>query len=148
MNDLRDLYQQVIIDHSRNPRHFGRIDAPAYTHEGYNPLCGDRLTVFFQKKNEVITEACFEGNGCAISIASASLMMEVLKEKSVAEANILFFQFHDLMTGIKQDTSHLGKLAVLAGVVKFPIRVKCATLCWHTALAALHHNTETRVKTE
>lgn len=81
-------------------------------------------------------------------MASASLMMEVLEEKSVTEANILFFQFHNLVTGIKQDTSHVGKLAVLAGVVKFPIRVKCATLCWHTALAALHHNTETLVKTE
>ncbi|ACJ20404.1 IscU [Coxiella burnetii CbuK_Q154] len=148
MSDLNDLYHQLIIDHGRNPRHFGRLEMPTHTHEGYNPLCGDRLTVFFQEKNGVITDARFEGSGCAISMASASLMMEALKGKSIQAAEILFSQFHDLVTGTKREAAQLGKLAVLAGVAEYPARVKCATLCWHTALAALHHNTTTLVKTE
>ena len=148
MSDLNDLYHQLIIDHGRNPRHFGRLEMPTHAHEGYNPLCGDRLTVFFQEKNGLITEARFEGSGCAISMASASLMMDALKGKSIQAAEILFSQFHDLVTGTKWETAQLGKLAVLAGVAEYPARVKCATLCWHTALAALHHNIATLVKTE
>lgn len=146
MHNLRDLYHQLIIDHSRNPRYFGRLDSYSYSYEGYNPLCGDQLTVFFQEKNGTLTETRFEGSGCAISIASASLMMETLKGKSIEKAEILFSQFYKLVTGIKQEVNQLGKLEVLMGVAEFPARVKCATLCWHTALAALHNHNETIMK--
>ncbi|QTS83854.1 Fe-S cluster assembly sulfur transfer protein SufU [Coxiella endosymbiont of Amblyomma nuttalli] len=148
MHDLRDLYQEIIIDHGRNPRNFAPLSAPTHTHEGYNPLCGDRLTVYFHEKDGVIKEACFEGSGCAISMASASLMMEMLKGKSIQEAENLFSQFHGLVTGKNSDTNRLGKLAVLAGVAEFPMRVKCATLCWHTTLAALRYKTKMTVRTE
>lgn len=148
MNDLLNLYQEIIIDHSRNPRNFTPLSAPTHTHEGYNPLCGDRLTVYFYEKDSVIQEACFEGSGCAISIASASLMIEMLKGKSVQEAEDLFFQFHNLVTGKNSDINRLGKLAVLAGVAGFPMRVKCATLCWHTTLAALRNKIKATERTE
>ena len=140
MSNVRDLYHQLIIDHSRNPRCFGRLKPCSYSYEGYNPLCGDQLIVFFQEKNGVITETRFEGSGCAISIASASLMMEKLKGKSIKEAELLFSQFYNLVTGTTQEVGQLGKLEVLMGVAAFPARVKCATLCWHTALAALHNH--------
>lgn len=148
IKELRDLYQEVIIDHSRNPRQFGQLPAPTHIHEGYNPLCGDQLTVYFQEEDGVIKETRFEGSGCAISMASASLMMEILKGKTIEEAEALFSQFHDLVTGRSNDIHQLGKLAVLAGVAEFPMRVKCATLCWHTTLAALHDEVKTPVRTE
>lgn len=139
MNDLRDLYQELIIDHSRNPRHFGYLADSTHVHDGYNPLCGDRLTVYCREEEGVIKEITFEGSGCAISIASASLMMEALKGKTLEQSKILFSQFHDLVTGNSSNLERFGKLAALAGVAKFPTRVKCATLCWHTMLAALHY---------
>ena len=148
MNDLRELYQEIIIDHGQNPRNFAPLSAPTHTHEGYNPLCGDRLTVYFHEKDSVIKEACFKGSGCTISMASASLMMEMLKGKSIQEAEDLFSQFHNLVTGKNSDIDRLGKLAVLAGVAEFPMRVKCATLCWHTTLAALRNRIKETVSTE
>ncbi|MFV9988861.1 MAG: Fe-S cluster assembly sulfur transfer protein SufU [Coxiella endosymbiont of Dermacentor nuttalli] len=141
MNDLRDLYQEIIIDHGRKPRHFGQLANPTHVHDGYNPLCGDRLTIYFREEEGVVKEATFEGSGCAISIASASLMMETLKGKTIKQSEALFSQFHDLMTGKSSNVEELGKLAVLSGVAEFPMRVKCATLCWHTMLSALRVQT-------
>lgn len=144
MNDLRDLYQEIIIDHGRKPRHFGRLADPTHVHDGYNPLCGDRLTVYFCEEEGVIKETTFEGSGCAISIASASLMMEALKGKTLEQSEILFSQFHDLVTGKSSNVEELGKLAALGGVAEFPTRVKCATLCWHTMFTALRGQIDLR----
>lgn len=146
MNNLRDLYQEVIIDHSQNPRNFRACTHANHIKEGYNPLCGDKITLYVTEKNGIIEDVCFKGEGCAISTASASLMSEVLKGKTVKEAQELFEEFKQLVTG-KGDSGKLGKLAVLAGVAEFPIRVKCATLVWHTLNAALH-NDSTKVTTE
>lgn len=143
MEELRELYQQVILDHNRNPRNFGRIDGANRRQEGYNPLCGDHLHLHLQVAEEeeaVIEDISFEGSGCAISKASASLMTEALKGSSAAEAKQLFERFHDLVTADPQaavDTTGVGKLAVFAGVREFPMRVKCATLAWHAMKAAL-----------
>jgi nitrogen fixation NifU-like protein len=139
MSDLRDLYQEVIIDHSRRPRNFGRLEQANHRAEGYNPLCGDKLTVYLKVDDGVIHDAKFEGAGCAISTASASLMTEALKGKTQAEAEALFAGFRSLVTGDGPAllTVPLGKLEVLAGVQEFPARVKCATLAWHTLSAAL-----------
>ena len=146
MNDLRELYQEVILDHSRQPRNFGRPDPCNREAEGYNPLCGDRVTIFLQIEDDTVQDVCFEGNGCAISLASASLMTEFLKGKSVDEARAVFGRFHDAMTGEDaQDMASLDKLAVLSGVREFPMRVKCATLAWHTFTAALDKDTGTVV---
>lgn len=145
MADLRDLYQEVIIDHSRRPRNFGRLEAHNRRAEGFNPLCGDRLTLYLKVADGIIEAAGFEGSGCAISTASASLLTEALPGKSVAQAEALFAAFHDLVTGAAPAAAAaadalvpLGKLRVLAGVREFPARVKCATLAWHTLRAALH----------
>lgn len=139
MMDLRDLYQEVIVDHSRRPRNFGKIADATHFAEGFNPLCGDKLTVFVKADaQQIITEVAFEGSGCAISTASASLMTEALKGKSIQQAEALFRGFHDLiMNQPAADPIELGKLQVLAGVKDFPSRVKCATLAWHTLHAAL-----------
>ena len=144
MEELRELYQQVILDHNRNPRNFGRIDGANRRQEGYNPLCGDHLQLHLQVGEgggeAVIEDISFEGSGCAISKASASLMTEALKGSSAAEARQLFERFHDLVTADPADavdTSGVGKLAVFAGVREFPMRVKCATLAWHAMKAAL-----------
>ena len=144
MEELRELYQQVILDHNRNPRNFGRIDGANRRQEGYNPLCGDHLHLHLQVAEgggeAVIEDISFEGSGCAISKASASLMTEALKGSSAAEARQLFELFHDLVTADPEDavdTSGVGKLAVFAGVREFPMRVKCATLAWHAMKAAL-----------
>ncbi|MFW0072777.1 MAG: Fe-S cluster assembly sulfur transfer protein SufU [Coxiella-like endosymbiont] len=140
MNNLIDLYQEIIVDHGRNPRNFASLSAPTHIHEGYNPLCGDRLIVYFHEEDGVIEEVCFEGSGCVISMASASLMTEMLKGKLIQEVENLFSQFHNLVTGKNSDDiNRLGKLSVLASVSAFPMRVKCVTLCWHTALAALRN---------
>ena len=136
MSDLRDLYQEVILDHNRAPRNFGPLPSANRKAEGHNPLCGDRVSVFLQVENDRIANIAFQGSGCAISTASASLMTEALKGKSVAEARGLFHGFHDLLTA-NGDADGLGKLAVFAGVREYPIRIKCATLAWHAVQAAL-----------
>jgi nitrogen fixation NifU-like protein len=140
MSDLRELYQEVILDHNRQPRNFRTLEGPDRTCEGFNPLCGDHLTVFLHLDGDVIREVTFQGSGCAISRASASLMTDALKGKTVAEAEVLFERFHDLVTSDPQtpaNTEGLGKLAVFAGVREYPSRVKCATLSWHTLRAAV-----------
>ena len=137
--DLKDLYRDVIVDHNRNPRNFGKLE-PADAHaDGHNPLCGDRLTVYVNLDGDRIRETKFEGNGCAISVASASLLTETVKGKSRAEFAKLFEDVHTLLTqhDANVDLASLGKLAALSGVREFPARVKCASLCWHTLNAAL-----------
>lgn len=145
MSDLRELYQEVILDHNRRPRNF-RVIAGANRHaEGYNPLCGDRLTLYLQVEGERITDASFEGSGCAISKASASMMTESVKGKTVAEAEALFERFHRMVTtppDAPADAEGLGKLAVFAGVREFPVRVKCASLAWHTMKSAVEAKDE------
>ena len=141
MGELRELYQEVILDHSKGPRNFGELAGANRRAEGYNPLCGDRETVFVRLEEDVLKEVGFRGTGCAISTASASMMTESLKGKTRAEAEALFERFHDLITGRdgekKPGAPELGKLAVFSGVREFPVRVKCATLPWHTLKAAL-----------
>ena len=139
MSDLRDLYQEVVIDHARRPRNFG-VPAQHNRHaEGFNPLCGDKLTLYLDVADGLIRNAGFEGAGCAISMASASLLTEALKGKTEAEAQDLFSAFHDLVTGqAAAGAAALGKLQVLAGVQEFPARIKCAILAWHTMRAALN----------
>jgi len=138
MSDLRDLYQEVILDHNRHPRNFGMLEGANRVAEGHNPLCGDRVRVYLQIEEDRIRGIAFRGSGCAISTASASLMTEALKGKTVEEARAMFHGFHDLVTtGGEGDADRLGKLAVFSGVREFPIRVKCATLAWHAAQAAL-----------
>jgi SUF system NifU family Fe-S assembly protein len=141
VNELRDLYQEVIIDHSKRPRNFRKL-ADGRHAEGFNPLCGDHVTVYVELQDDVVHDVSFEGSGCAISTASASVMTEILKGKTRAEAEALFQRFHDLVTGKPVDEENLGKLAVFAGVSEFPARVKCAILCWHTARAAIEGREE------
>ncbi|HVG06119.1 MAG TPA: SUF system NifU family Fe-S cluster assembly protein [Thermoanaerobaculia bacterium] len=136
MSDLRDLYQEVILDHNRVPRNFGKLENANRESEGHNPLCGDRVKVFLHVEGNRIEGIAFQGSGCAISTASASLMTEALKGRTVEEARLLFHGFHDLLT-TGGDVDGLGKLAVFAGVREYPIRIKCATLAWHAAQAAL-----------
>ncbi|MFH1569902.1 MAG: Fe-S cluster assembly sulfur transfer protein SufU [Gemmatimonadota bacterium] len=140
MSELRELYQQVILDHNKAPRNFGRLEGANRHQEGYNPLCGDHLHVYLQLgEGDLIEGISFEGSGCAISRASASLMTEAVKGKPVAEAMALFERFHELVTsspGGTPPSEGLGKLAVLGGVREFPMRIKCATLAWHTLKAA------------
>ena len=149
MFDLRDLYQEVIVDHNRSPRNFGELDPPRKALEGFNPLCGDRLTLYLDLDGNQISDIKFSGSGCAISIASASLMTEGVKGKSLQEAETVFADFHELLTGADAeiDLNRMGKLAVLAGVREYPSRVKCATLCWHT-LHALMAGDDAPVSTE
>lgn len=137
MSDLRELYQEVILDHSRRPRNFGACPNCNRDAKGHNPLCGDRLTVQLDVDGDTIKDAHFQGQGCAISMASASLMTEMVKGRTVAEAKALFESFHTLVTGGEADGVDLDKLEVLAGVRDYPVRVKCATLPWHTLAAAL-----------
>jgi nitrogen fixation NifU-like protein len=151
MSDLRDLYQETILDHGKNPRNFGKLDDANHAAQGHNPLCGDRLTVFVKTEGGRISDVTFEGNGCAISMASASMMGEVLKGMPVEEAEKVFQNFHDLVTSETEGTSEedLGKLVVFSGVREFPVRVKCATLAWHTLRAALEgQKGEATVSTE
>ena len=138
MSDLRDLYQQLIIDHGRKPRNFGVLVGANHSKEGFNPLCGDKITVYLLERAGVIEEIKFDGSGCAISMASASMMTQALRGKTVREAQQFFADFHTLVTGGSLEPSErLGKLAVLQGVSEYPARIKCATLCWHTFMAAL-----------
>jgi nitrogen fixation NifU-like protein len=148
MFDIKDLYQEVIVDHNRNPRNFGKLDNADKKLEGFNPLCGDRLTLYLKINDDQIDNITFDGAGCAISVASASLMTDAMKGKSIEEAELIFNEFHDLVTNEDEiDFDKMGKLAVLAGVRAYPTRVKCATLCWHTLNSALHGD-ETPVSTE
>lgn len=140
MSDLLALYQEVILDHNKRPRNYGELEGTARRAEGNNPLCGDRLTVDLTLDGDRIADLKFRGQGCAISTAAASLMTEAVKGKTVAEADRLFQGFHEMLTGdpsVPAEAGELGKLAVFAGVREFPIRVKCATLPWHTLRAAL-----------
>ncbi|MFC1542313.1 Fe-S cluster assembly sulfur transfer protein SufU [Pseudomonadota bacterium] len=151
MFDLGDLYQQVIIDHTKSPRNFGKLEPCSHDAEGFNPLCGDQLHVYLQiNDNNIIEDVKFEGQGCSISTASASLMTQALKGKPVSEFERLFEAFHNMATADMSeapDEETLGKLAVLAGVKEFPARIKCATLCWHTLKAAIEDGDKV-VKTE
>ncbi len=140
MSDLSELYQQVILDHNKSPRNFHKLEDATRRAEGYNPLCGDRVTVYVELEDDVIKEISFQGSGCAISKASASIMTSSLKGKTMAEAELLFDNVHKMLTGEqdpKVDSQELGKVAVLSGVCNFPARVKCASLSWHTFNAAL-----------
>ena len=135
--ELNDLYRDVILDHNRKPRNFGLLEPADATVEGFNPLCGDRLTVRLKMDGEQISDIRFEGQGCAISTASASLMTEAVKGKSRAEALRIFDRVHHLLTDDAASSDELGKLAALSGVREYPARVKCASLCWHTLVSAL-----------
>jgi nitrogen fixation protein NifU and related proteins len=142
MDELRDLYQEVILDHKKRPRNFRPMEDADFQAEGHNPLCGDQVTIFLKVREGVIEDISFQGEGCAISMASASLMTETLRGKSPHEAEGLFGKFHDLVTdevADKEAGASLGKLEALVGVKAFPARVKCATLAWHTLHAALEH---------
>ncbi len=144
MSDLSDLYQEVILDHNRRPRNFGVLADATHHAEGYNPLCGDRLSLFLKLDGDVITDVAFEGSGCAISKASASLMTDSLKGRDVAAARALFDRFHRMVTTAPDgEVEDLGKLSALAGVREFPVRVKCASLAWHTLKAALERAAKT-----
>ena len=147
--DLRDLYQEVIFDHNRNPRNFHVMENYDRMVEGFKPLCGDRITLFLKLDDDLITDASFQGSGCAISTASVSLMTEIVKGKTEAEAEALFKTFHEMTTGKDENINFeaVGKLAVLAGVREYPARVKCATLAWHTLDAALK-NEQQSISTE
>jgi nitrogen fixation NifU-like protein len=146
--ELNDLYRDVILDHNRKPRNFGRIEGTGAQADGHNPLCGDRLTVFVRLNGEQVADIRFEGKGCAISTASASLMTEAVKGKDRAAIQKLYDKVHELLTQQDAPTdASLGKLAALSGVREFPARVKCASLCWHTLNAALAHGAAT-VSTE
>tara|TARA_R110002096_G_scaffold61468_10_gene152809 strand:- start:10525 stop:10971 length:447 start_codon:yes stop_codon:yes gene_type:complete len=147
LDDLRDLYQEVIFDHNRNPRNFRVMEGADRQIDGFNPLCGDRLTLFIKLDDGKIVDASFQGQGCAISTASASLMTDIIKGQSEQEAQQLFALFHKMATGEQVEMDDLGKLAVLAGVCEYPARVKCATLPWHT-LDALLKGAEEPVTTE
>ena len=149
MSELRELYQEVILEHSRHPRNFRALDAASRKVEGFNPLCGDHFTVYVDLQDGAIHDIAFEGAGCAISKASASMMTQSLKGKTLQEAEEMFKAFHGLVTGKPQngDAPDIGKLKVFAGVSEFPARVKCATLAWHTLEAALHGDDE-QVTTE
>ncbi len=150
MNDLRALYQEVILDHNKNPRNFYAMTDATSVVEGYNPLCGDHYTIYLKLENDIVKEISFQGSGCAISKASASVMGTVMKGKSRAEAEMLFKQFHQLVTGDLRPDEHeeeLGRLAAFAGVSEYPARVKCAILAWHTVHSALQGKRE-RISTE
>lgn len=150
MDELRELYQETILDHHRNPRNFNELENATHSSEGFNPLCGDRITVYVLIEGDTIEDIAFKGSGCAICTASASVMTETLKGKPVADAEALFGRFHDLVTGDPTeppDTTGLGKLAVFFGVREYPVRIKCATLAWHTLRAALQGKKES-VSTE
>jgi len=144
---LRELYQEMIIDHGKQPRNFGVLAEASHSKNGHNPLCGDRLTVYLLAREGIVEDVRFEGVGCAISVASASLMTEAIKGKNIVAVEALFEQFHQLLTEGKEGDDTLGKLTVFSGVAEFPLRVKCATLAWHTLKAALVNNIQS-VSTE
>ena len=141
MSELSELYQQVILDHNKKPRNFRKLETANHTAEGYNPLCGDQLTIYVNLEDNRVTDVGFEGSGCAISKASASMMTQAVKGKSKEQAENLFKEFHSMVTGEldeENEENTLGNLKIFAGVREFPVRVKCATLPWHTMHAALN----------
>ncbi len=145
MSELNDLYQEVILDHNKNPRNFRAIENATQTADGNNPLCGDALRIYVEMEDDKVKDVAFKGSGCAISKASASMMTQTVKGKTKEEAEILFNEFHKMVTGeldIETDENHLGKLKIFSGVLEFPARVKCASLSWHTLHAALHGEDE------
>ena len=149
MSELSELYQQVILDHNKKPRNFRKLEQANHSAEGYNPLCGDQLTVYLDLENGLVKDVGFEGSGCAISKAAASMMTQAVKGKSKEQAENLFNEFHSMVTGeLNEETeeNNLGNLKIFAGVREFPVRVKCATLAWHTLHAAL--NKQDQVSTE
>jgi nitrogen fixation protein NifU and related proteins len=149
MSELSELYQQVILDHNKKPRNFRKLENVNHTAEGYNPLCGDQLTVYLDLEDGLVKEVGFEGSGCAISKASASMMTQAVKGKSKEQAENLFNEFHSMVTGELNEeieANSLGNLKIFAGVREFPVRVKCATLPWHTLHAAL--NKQDQISTE
>jgi nitrogen fixation NifU-like protein len=150
MNELRELYQQVILDHNKNPRNYREIEDASSKVEGYNPLCGDHYTIFLKTDGDTIADVSFTGSGCAISKASASVMSSMLKGKTKEEAERLFDTFHRLVTGDQSGLSaaDLGRLAAFSGVSEFPARVKCATLAWHTLRSAIEGEAKEVVSTE
>ncbi|MDQ3667256.1 MAG: SUF system NifU family Fe-S cluster assembly protein [Acidobacteriota bacterium] len=142
MSELSELYQEVILDHNRKPRNFRRLETANHSAEGYNPLCGDQLTVYLNLEDDAVKEVSFEGSGCAISKAAASMMTQAVKGKNKQEAEKLFAEFHHMVTGEldeEETPNDLGSLKIFAGVREFPVRVKCATLAWHTMQAALNN---------
>ncbi len=145
MADLRDLYQEVILEHSKQPRNYRELGDANHKAEGYNPLCGDHFTVYLKMEGDKIQDVSLQGSGCAISKASASMMTQSIKGKTMSEAEKIFESFHQLVTGAAESGGgeELGKLAVFSGVSEFPVRVKCATLAWHTLHAALQGEQET-----
>ena len=145
--DIRELYQEMILDHNRNPRNFRVIDPCSHHAEGYNPLCGDQIEVYVNIEDGIITDVAFQGDGCAISTASSSMMTEAIKGKTVEEADKLFKLFHDAVMLDGEDSAELGRLRVLTGVREYPARVKCATLAWHAMQSAVHEKDEV-AKTE
>ena len=149
MSELSELYQQVILDHNKKPRNFRKLEEANHSAEGFNPLCGDHLTIYVDVEDNSVKEIAFEGSGCAISKAAASMMTQAVKGKSRQEAEDLFNEFHSMVTGDldeETDENKLGNLRIFAGVREFPVRVKCATLPWHTLHAAL--NNEQQASTE
>jgi nitrogen fixation NifU-like protein len=149
MSELSELYQQVILDHNKKPRNFRKLDTANHSAEGYNPLCGDHLTVYMDLEDDLVKDVGFEGSGCAISKASASMMTQAVKGKGKEQAETLFKEFHSMVTGeLDEETeeNNLGNLKIFAGVREFPVRVKCATLPWHTMHAAL--NKQDQISTE
>jgi len=149
MSELSELYQQVILDHNKKPRNFRKLETANHSAEGFNPLCGDQLTVYLNLEDDTVKEVGFEGSGCAISKAAASMMTQAVKGKSKEQVENLFQEFHSMVTGDlneETDENSLGNLKIFAGVREFPVRVKCATLAWHTLHAAL--NKEAQVSTE
>lgn len=150
-DELKELYQQVILDHNKSPRNFHKLEDATNEAEGYNPLCGDQLNVYLKIKDNKIEDISFVGHGCAISKASASLMTSILKGKTIEEAEEIFNKFHELITGqldLENHSDELGKLAVFYGVREFPSRIKCASLPWHTFISALKQRDEQVVSTE
>lgn len=137
MDKLRELYQSLILDHSRHPHNFKVLDRANHTANGYNPLCGDQITLYLNIENGIIKDISFQGQGCAISKASTSIMTTILKGKTIAEAQLIFNKFQHMIKTGEYDIDQMGKLAVLAGVHKYPVRVKCAILPWHTAIKSL-----------
>ena len=149
MSELNDLYQEVILDHNKNPRNFREIENASQTADGNNPLCGDALRVYVEMEDDRVKDVAFKGSGCAISKASASMMTQIVKGKSKEEVEKMFDEFHKMVTGeldVEIDENNLGKLKIFAGVLEFPARVKCASLSWHTLHAAL--NNEEVISTE
>jgi len=141
-SELTSLYQEVILDHNKRPRNFHKLESANHQADGYNPLCGDKVTVYLDVQGDIVRDISFEGSGCAISKASASMMTEGLKGRTLAQVEELFQRFHDLVTGRPENPANpadLGKLVVFSGVREFPVRVKCATLAWHTLRAAMEN---------